>query len=112
MSLSDTRTSSIPSRRWHRNSGADFRTINPKGYVATLELDDGQILTESAALLQYVADLRPEAGLAPEGGLARARLQEQLNFTSSELHKAFGPLFNPATSPEGRQALWSAPVTG
>lgn len=85
-------------------SGVDFRTINPKGYVAALELDDGQILTESAALLQYVADLRPEAGLAPEGGLARARLQEQLNFTSSELHKAFGPLFDPATSPEGRQA--------
>ena len=85
-------------------TGADFRAINPKGYVAALEFDDGQVLTESAALLQYVADLRPEAGLAPEGGLARARLQEQLNFTSSELHKAFGPLFDPATSPEGRQA--------
>jgi glutathione S-transferase len=85
-------------------TGADFRAINPKGYVAALELDDGQILTESAALLQYVADLRPEAGLAPTGGLARARLQEQLNYISSELHKAFAPLFNPTTSPEGRQA--------
>ena len=85
-------------------AGADFRSINPKGYVAALELDDGQILTESAALLQYIADLRPEAGLAPQGGLARARLQEQLNFTASELHKAFGPLFDPAISAEERRA--------
>ena len=85
-------------------TGTDFRSINPKGYVAALELDDGQILTESAALLQYLAELRPEAGLAPTGGLARARLQEQLNFISSELHKAFAPLFNPATSPEAQQA--------
>lgn len=84
-------------------TGADFRTINPKGYVAALELDDGEVLTESAALLQYLADLRPEAGLAPSGGLARARLQEQLNFTASELHKAFSPLFDPATSAAGRQ---------
>lgn len=93
-------------------TGADFRAINPKGYVAVLELDDGQVLTESTALLQYVADLRPEAGLAPEGGLARARLQEQLNFTSSELHKAFGPLFDPATSPEGGKRQSSVSATG
>ena len=76
---------------------ADFWAINPKGYVPALALDGGEVLTEGAAILQFIADQHPKAGLAPAAGtLARARLQEQLNFVASELHKAFSPLFNPA----------------
>lgn len=77
--------------------GADFRTINPKGYVPALELDDGQRLTEGPAIVQYIADHAPVPGLAPAAGtLARYRLQEWLNFVSTEVHKQFGPLFDPA----------------
>jgi glutathione S-transferase len=76
---------------------ADFSTINPKGYVPALALDGGEMLTEGAAILQFIADQHPAAGLAPAAGtLERARLHEQLNFVASELHKAFSPLFNPA----------------
>jgi len=75
--------------------GHDFYRINPKGYVAALELGDGSVLTEGAAILQYLADLRPEAGLAPTNGtLARAQLQAQLNFIGSELHAGMSPLFS------------------
>lgn len=75
-------------------TGADFTAINPKGYVPALQLDDGQVLSEGAAILQFLADRRPDAGLAPAAGtLARARLQEHLNYVASELHKAFGPFF-------------------
>ncbi len=85
-------------------TGADYTKINPKGYVPTLLLDDGQLLTEGAAILQYIADQQPEAGLAPKPGtLERARLQEHLNFIASELHNAFGPLFYPSTSDEQKQ---------
>lgn len=84
-------------------TGVDFTTINPRGYVPALELDSGEVLTEGAAIVQYIADLRPEAGLAPEAGtLARARLQEELNFIASELHKAFSPLFNPLIGEDAR----------
>src|SRR3546814_5580478 len=69
--------------------GSDFAAINPKGYVPALALDNGEVLTEGAAILQYIADQNPKAGLAPAAGtLARARLQEHLNFVASELHKA------------------------
>ena len=75
--------------------GRDFRLINPKGYVAALELDDGQILTEGPAIVQYLADLRPESGLAPPAGSwARVRLQEWLNFITSEIHAGSALLFN------------------
>ena len=77
--------------------GRDFRTINPKGYVATLELDNGQILTEGPAIVQYLADLKPESGLAPRAdSWARVRLQEWLNFITSEVHAGSALLFNPA----------------
>ncbi|NMM38749.1 MAG: glutathione transferase GstA [Glaciimonas sp.] len=75
--------------------GKDYKTINPKGSVPALQLDDGQILTEGPAIVQYIADLVPEKQLAPvAGSMARYRLMESLNFISSELHKGFSPLFN------------------
>jgi len=78
--------------------GGDFRQINPKGYVPALELDDGAVLTEGPAIVQYLADRKPDAGLAPKAGsIERYRLQEWLNFITSELHKQFSPLFRPTT---------------
>lgn len=85
-------------------SGADYLGINPKGYVPALALDEGDVLTEGAAVLQYIADSSPEAGLAPAAGtLARARVQEHLNWIGTELHKAFGPLFRDGTSEAGKE---------
>lgn len=79
------------------SDGRDFLTINPKGYVAALELDDGRILTEGAAIVQYLADLRPARALAPApGSWQRLRLQEWLSFVGSELHAGSAPLFNAA----------------
>ena len=76
-------------------TGDDFLTINPKGYVAALQLDNRQVLTEGPAILQYLADLRPEANLAPANGtFERVRLQEWLNFVSTEVHGGLGWLFN------------------
>ena len=75
--------------------GEDFMQINPKGYVPTIKLDDGSILTEGAAVLQYIADQKPDSGLAPKAGtIERYRLQEWLTFISSEIHKSFSPFFN------------------
>lgn len=77
-------------------SSEDFSAINPKGYVPALRLDNGELFTEVAALLQYLADQAPQAGLAPpNGSTERYRLIEWLTFVSTELHKGFGPLFNP-----------------
>lgn len=80
-------------------SGADYSTINAKGYVPTLEMEDGVYLTEGPAILQFLADGQPDKGLIPAAGTqARARALEVLTYTSSELHKAFGPLFNSAAT--------------
>jgi glutathione S-transferase len=76
--------------------GGTFTAVNGKGYVPALKLADGQVLTEGPAIVQYIADQRPELGLAPKPGtMARYRLQEWLNFVTSELHKSFGALFAP-----------------
>jgi glutathione S-transferase len=84
-------------------TGADYRVINAKGYVPALLLDDGAVLTEGAAVLQYIADCNPAANLAPEAGtLDRARMHEQLNWIGTELHKAFSPLFREGTSQAGK----------
>ncbi len=77
--------------------GTDYYTINPKGYVPLLELDNGERLSEGPVIVQYIADQVPDKKLAPPAGtMARYRLMEWLNFTTSELHKGFSPLFNPA----------------
>ncbi|MBS0556086.1 MAG: glutathione transferase GstA [Proteobacteria bacterium] len=79
-------------------SGRDFLAINPKGYVPALELDDGQVLTEGPAIVQYLADHKGNTALAPANGtLARARLQEMLNYITSEIHKSYSPLFKDDT---------------
>ena len=84
-------------------SGEDFLQVNPKGYVPTIRLDDGSILTEGAAVLQYIADRNPESGLAPKAGtMERYRLQEWLTFIGTEIHKTFSPLFSKTVSPEAR----------
>jgi glutathione S-transferase len=83
--------------------GGDFLAINPKGYVPALLLDNGELLTEGPAIVQYLADSKPDAGLAPANGtLPRYRVQEMLGYINSELHKSYGFLFNPKTVPETR----------
>jgi len=84
--------------------GGDFKAINPKGYVPALQLDTGEVLTEGPAIVQYLADLSPKSHLAPENGtFARYRLQELLNFLSTEIHKSFSPLFNAALGDDVKQ---------
>ena len=78
-------------------SGGDLREENPKGMVPVLVLDDGDVLTEGPAIVQWIADQNPASGLAPPWGTtARYHLAEWLNFVTSELHKTYTPLFNPA----------------
>jgi len=85
--------------------GVDYKTINPKGSVPALQLEDGSVLTEGSVIVQYLADLVPASQLAPAPGtMARYRLMETLNFISAELHKGFSPLFNPATTEAAREA--------
>jgi glutathione S-transferase len=93
----DTKTKTV------RKEG-DYWDVNPKGYVPALELDDGAVLTEGPAIVQYLADSRPDAGLAPANGtFERVRLQEALNYVTSEIHKAYSPLFNPDVLPAVRE---------
>jgi glutathione S-transferase len=85
--------------------GTDYYTINPKGYVPLLELDNGERLSEGPAIVQYIADLVPAKNLAPANGtMARYRLQEWLTFIGTEIHKTFSPLFVPSTTEEARAA--------
>ena len=94
----------LASTKTHQlKDGTDYHTINPKGYVPLLELDDGERLSEGPVIVQYIADQVPDKKLAPPAGtMARYRLQEWLNFITSELHKGFSPLFNPAVPEDAR----------
>jgi glutathione S-transferase len=79
--------------------GSDYFAVNSKGAVPALRLDDGQVLTEGPVILQYIADQKPETRLAPKAGtFERYRLLEWLNYITSEVHKTFSPLFNPAAN--------------
>ena len=92
----------------HRlETGADLTTVNAKNYVPAIELDDGQVLTEAAALVQWLAERAPDSGLLPPAGtLERFRVQEWLNFIATELHKAFSPwLWHQETADSTRQAV-------
>jgi glutathione S-transferase len=87
------------------SSGEDYLKINPKGYVPALRLNDGSVLTEGAAILQYIADQNPAAKLAPNAGtMERYRLQEWLNYIATEIHKSYSPLFDKSTSEEAKAA--------
>lgn len=85
-------------------SGADFRSINPNGYVPALELDNGTVLTEGPAIVQYLADTAPQAGLlSPVGSVERYQALGWLNYISTELHKNFSPLFKPDSTDDIRE---------
>ncbi len=89
----------------HTADGGDFTAVNGKGYVPTLQLDNGQVLTEGPVIVQYLADQKPESGLVPAAGtMERYRVQEWLNFITSEIHKSFSPLFSPASSADSKEA--------
>jgi glutathione S-transferase len=94
----------LASTKTHKlNDGTDYYGINPKGYVPTLEFDDGTRLTEGPAIVQWIADQVPEKKLAPPAGtMERYRLMEWLNFITSEIHKSAGVLFNPAIPEEAK----------
>ena len=80
--------------------GEDYWTINPKGYVPALKMDDGQVLTEVGVIIQYLADRKPESGLtAKMGTMERYRQMEAVNFAATEIHKQLGALFNPKMTP-------------
>ncbi|HEX2477046.1 MAG TPA: glutathione transferase GstA [Lacipirellulaceae bacterium] len=87
--------------------GGDFRNVNPLGYVPALLLNDGTLLTEGAAIVQYIADLVPTKKLAPPNGtIERVKLQAWLNFFASEMHKGgFSPLFYKGIPEEARDVF-------
>ena len=87
-------------------SGQDFLQVNPKGYVPALQMDDGEVLTEGPAIVQYLGDKAPAAGLVfANGTMERYRLQETLGFINSEIHKTYSPLFDPSTPDTMKAAL-------
>jgi len=97
--LASTKTHKLP-------DGSDYYALNPLGYVPLLELDDGTLLREGPAIVQYIADLVPTKNLAPANGtLPRYRLQEWLTFIGTEIHRSFSPLFN-ADMPEQAKKIF------
>lgn len=96
---------SAPTKTKVLPDGSDYRKVNPLGYVPYLVLDDGTGFSEGPAIVQYIADQAPEKNLAPANGtVARYQLQSLLNFIGTEVHKSFGPMFNPASSDDTKQA--------
>ena len=84
--------------------GENFLEVTPKGYVPALRMEDGEILTENAVVQNYIADLKPASNLAPQHGTkARLRQDELAIFISTEIHKTYSPMFNPATPDEAKQ---------
>ena len=100
-------TAEMASTKTHQlKDGTDYYSINPLGYVPLLVLNDGTQLSEGPAIVQYIADQVPDKQLAPaNGSMARYQLQSLLNFIGTELHKGFGPLFNPATPADYKPAV-------
>jgi glutathione S-transferase len=91
-------TEQVNNQEKKTKSGKDYWAINPKGQVPALQLDSGEMLTEGPVIVQYLADQKPGSGLVPPAGtIDRYRVQEWLNFITSELHKSFGPIFRPTT---------------
>lgn len=87
-------------------SEVDYTRINPKGYVPALQFDDGSVLTEGSAIVQWIGDEVPEKQLIPiPGTMERYRLIEWLSFIGSEIHKSFSPLFRPDTPEATREAM-------
>jgi glutathione S-transferase len=100
----DLKLQKVDTKTKAMEGGGDFWTINPKGYVPALELDNGELLTEGPVIGQYLADQKPASGLAPAAGtMERYRMQERLGYINSEIHKNYSPLFNSATLPEVRE---------
>ena len=84
--------------------GSDYYAVNSKGAVPALKLDDGQVLTEGVAIMQYLADKKPESKLVPAAGtFERYRVQEWLNYITSEVHKSYSPLWNPNADPKVKE---------
>jgi glutathione S-transferase len=103
---------SVDTRSKRVADGSDFYAINPMGQVPVLRTDAGELLTENPVVLQYVADRHPASGLAPEGGIQRYRLQQWLNFITSELHKVvFIPLLDPQSNDGAREYARSKTMT-
>ena len=83
--------------------GGDYWKVNPKGYVPALEISPGEVLTEGPAIVQYLADQKPQSGLAAANGtLERYRQQEMLGYINSEIHKSYSPLFSPDTPQQAK----------
>jgi glutathione S-transferase len=98
-------TEQVNNQEKKTKSGKDYWAINPKGQVPALQLDSGEMLTEGPVIVQYLADQMPASGLVPPAGsIERYRVQEWLNFITSELHKSFGPIFRP-TTPDAFKAI-------
>ena len=100
----DHDTESVDIRAKRTASGADYFAVNAKGAVPALALDGGEVLTENGAVLQYLGDRSGNEDLLPSSGLDRYRVIEWLSYLGSDVHKAFGALWNPASSDEAKQA--------
>lgn len=99
-------TSKVDLKAKTTQDGEDFTKINPYGYVPSIKLENGVVLNEGVAILQYLADKSPDANLAPaNGSFERYKLQSMLTLINSELHKTIGGLFNPTLTEEARQAV-------